>query len=53
MKRYPCDGTWQDYHRHRRAKEEPCRASKRAWADRAKERRAVERGRKQDANAKT
>jgi hypothetical protein len=23
----PCDGTWQDYHRHKRRKEKACAAS--------------------------
>ena len=32
----PCDGTPADYMRHRRRDEEPCKASKRAWADRQK-----------------
>lgn len=36
----PCDGTWQDYKRHNRRGEEPCKDSKRAWADRQKQVRA-------------
>jgi hypothetical protein len=32
----PCDGTAQAYQRHKRRGEDPCRESKRAWADRQK-----------------
>ena len=28
----PCDGSWQDYLRHRDRMEDACDASKRAWA---------------------
>lgn len=34
MRRKDCDGTWQDYLRHRNHEEVPCPASKRAWATR-------------------
>lgn len=30
--RKPCDGSHNDYLRHRYYNEEPCRASKQAWA---------------------
>lgn len=35
-RRKPCDGTWQDYLRHRNAQEDACKASKAAWAKRQK-----------------
>lgn len=34
MELKPCDGSWQDYLRHRDRNETPCRESKRAWAER-------------------
>lgn len=34
--RKPCDGTWQDYLRHRHHEEKACKASLKAWAQRQK-----------------
>ena len=34
MSRLPCDGTWQDYKRHRNRGEDACQESKKAWRKR-------------------